>query len=165
MADGRCAGGDSYRNAAPDAGASLQRIDPLQRLGSGRGQRVWAIARFSTSLHSPLIFSSYMAIWYAQVPQTLHRRVFAADYVIGTVIEATAGLGAGLLANRVFEPAMQARGWPSTPMRAIAGTGPGSGLALVCVLSAVGILLVGLSSLKIAAFRDAEIWTPDGDET
>jgi DHA3 family macrolide efflux protein-like MFS transporter len=134
-------------------------------LGLGRGRGVWAIARFSTSLHSPLIFSSYMAIWYAQVPQTLQGRVFAADYVIGTVIEATAGLGAGLLADRVFEPAMQARGWPSTPLGAIAGTGPGSGLALVCVLSAVGILLVGLSSFKIAAFRDAEIWTPDGDET
>jgi len=133
MADGRCAGGDSYRNAAPDAGASLQRINPL--------------------LHSPLIFSSYMAIWCAQVPQTLQGRVFAADYVIGTVIEATADLGAGLLADRVFEPVMRARGWPSTPMGAIAGTGPGSGLAMVCVLSAVGILLVGLSSLKIAAFR------------
>ncbi|BAU41678.1 hypothetical protein [Leptolyngbya sp. O-77] len=46
---------------------------------------------------------------------------------------------------------------------AIAGTEPGSGLGLLCVRCAVGILLIGVSSLKIAAFREAETRISDCD--
>lgn len=126
-------------------------------LGVGQGAGVWSTARFAESLHNPLIFSSYMAMWYAKVPTALQGRVFAADYVIGTVIEATAGLSAGLLADRVFEPAMQARGWLSTTFGAIAGTEPGSGFALLYMITAIGILLIGVSSFRLTAFRDAEM--------
>ncbi|MGG6298345.1 MFS transporter [Leptolyngbya sp. AN02str] len=130
-------------------------------LGLGRGIGIWAIARFTTSLHSPLIFSSYMAVWYAKVPPNFQGRVFAADYLIGIVIEASAGISAGLLADQVFEPALRAEGWLTTTVGTVIGTGAGSGIALLYAINAVGIIMIGLVSSRVKRFQDAEALIPD----
>ncbi|MGI0487247.1 MFS transporter [Pantanalinema rosaneae CENA516] len=130
-------------------------------LGMGQGSGLWAIARFGASLHSPLIFSSYTAIWYAKVVPTLQGRVFAADYLIGIVIEATAGLSAGLLADRVFEPALRSGGWLATTFGTLVGTEAGSGIALLYIINAIGIIGIGLGSGRVKAFWNAETLMPD----
>ncbi|WP_416671890.1 MFS transporter [Egbenema bharatensis] len=130
-------------------------------LGLGQGIGLWALTRFGASLHSPLIFSSYMAIWYAKVAPNLQGRVFAADYLIGIVIEASAGLSAGLLADRVFEPGMQAEGSLSSMFGAIVGIEAGSGIALLYMLNAIGMIWVGLISFRVKTFREAETLMPD----
>ena len=116
-------------------------------LGISQLSTVWAVSQFGASLHSPLIFSSYMAIWYAKVSPDIQGRVFAADYLIGIVIESTAGLTAGLLADRVFEPAMHTSIF--SQFQPLVGTGAGSGIALLYVLTAIGIVIVGVVSFLI----------------
>jgi MFS family permease len=130
----------------------------LSRLVLGLGQvpLVWAIAQFGTSLHSPLIFSSYMAVWYAKVAPDLQGRVFAADYLIGIVIESLGGLSAGVLADQVFEPAMRSGGWLALHLGAIAGTGSGSGMVLLYTLTAITLVLCGIGGFAIHHLRDAE---------
>lgn len=130
-------------------------------LGIGQGAGIWVIAQFGASLHSPLIFSSYMAVWYAKVAPTLQGRVFAADYLIGTVIEASAGLSAGLLADWVFEPVMRSEGWLASAFGVIVGTEAGSGIALLYTINTIGMILIGLGSASIKPFRDAEALMPD----
>jgi MFS family permease len=123
-------------------------------LGISQLPIVWAASQFGASLHSPLIFSSYMAIWYAKVSPDIQGRVFAADYLIGIVIESTAGLTAGFLADRVFEPAMQTSMF--SQFQPIVGTGAGSGIALLYVLTAIGIVIIGAVSFLIQPLRAAE---------
>jgi hypothetical protein len=106
-----------------------------------------------------------MAIWYAKVAPNLQGRVFAADYLIGIVIEASAGLSAGLLADRVFEPAMQSEGGLVDLLGAIVGTDAGNGIALLYVLNAIGMILLGLVSFRVKQFREAEALMPDHGAT
>ncbi len=115
-------------------------------LGLGHLPSLWMAARFGTSFHSPLIMSSYMAVWYAKVSPELQGRVFSADYLVGTLVMLSANLVAGPLADRVFEPWMQHR---VTPLTALFGVGPGSGMALLQGVLAVGMLAMGVGGLSI----------------
>lgn len=109
-------------------------------LGLGPFPAMWATARFGSSFHNPLIMSSYMAIWYAEVSPELQGRVFSADYLVGILVMLSANLVAGPLADHVFEPWMQHHLTALTPLF---GSGPGSGIALMQVLLAIAILIVG----------------------
>lgn len=130
-------------------------------LGMSLVPTIWATAQLGVSLHSPLIFSSYLAIWYAKIAPDLQGRVFAADYLIGLVIESTAGLTAGYLADRVFEPMMRSQTRLSAWLNPIVGTGTGSGIALLYLISAICIILVGIGSCTIRLLREAETLLPD----
>ncbi|MEO0538919.1 MAG: MFS transporter [Cyanobacteria bacterium P01_A01_bin.123] len=110
--------------------------------GLGRHLIPWMGARLGASLSEPLIFSSYTAVWYAEVPPALQGRVFAADHLIGLVIGAAASLIAGPLADYVFEPALQPTGYLAPILGMVLGTGDGTGMALLYVLTAGGLLLV-----------------------
>ena len=115
-------------------------------LGLGHGPSVWATARFGTSFHNPRIMSAYVAMWYDRVAPGLQGRVFAADYLVGTLVMLTANLVAGPLADQVFEPWMQHQ---TTAAISLWGHGPGSGMALLQVILALGILAVGAIGLGI----------------
>jgi len=115
-------------------------------LGLGHLPGLWMTARFGTSFHSPLMMSSYMAVWYNRVSPELQGRVFSADYLVGTLVMLSANLVAGPLADRVFEPWMQNR---VTPLTATFGTGPGSGMALLQGVLALGMLAVGVGGLSL----------------
>jgi hypothetical protein len=134
-------------------------------LGLGHLPALWVAGRFGSSLHNPLIMSSYMAVWYAKVAPELQGRTFAADYSIGIAIEAGAGLGAGLLADYVFEPAMQSGGWFASLFNSGVGMGAGSGIALLIVISSIGMVLVGMGGFTVRQLRDAETLIADRDLT
>jgi len=124
---------------------------------------LWVVGRLGASLPNPLLMSSYMVIWYAKVAPELQGRVLAADYFIGITIEVSAGLSAGLLADRVFEPALQSGSWLTSPLQTIVGTGNGSGMALLIVLSAIAMVLIGIGGFMIPQLRNLEILLPDYD--
>jgi MFS family permease len=130
-------------------------------MGIGQLPVIWVAAHWGTSLHSPLIFSSYMAVWYAKVAPELQGRVFAADYLIGLVIEASANLIAGPLADQVFEPAMQSSRWWVSSVSSIVGIGAGSGIALFYVILAICLVCLGIGGSMIRRLREAESLMPD----
>ena len=115
-------------------------------LGLGHIPSVWATARFGMSFHNPLIMSSYMAMWYDRVAPELQGRILAADYLVGTLVMLMANLVAGPLADQVFEPWMQHQTRVAIPLW---GNSPGSGMALLQVILALGILAVGAIGLGL----------------
>jgi MFS transporter, DHA3 family, macrolide efflux protein len=111
---------------------------------------LWMGGQFLASFHTPLIFSSYMTLWYNKVAPELQGRVFAADHLIGLVIGAIASLVAGPLADGIFEPLMQSdNAWFSR----VTGKTPGSGMALLYSLTALCILLISIVGLTSRKFQ------------
>jgi hypothetical protein len=68
---------------------------------------------------------------------------------------------AGLLADRVTEPAMQSQSWLSDTLGGLLGTGPGSGMALQFILSGVGWIAIIAVASFIPLVRNVEDLLPD----
>jgi MFS transporter, DHA3 family, macrolide efflux protein len=119
--------------------------------GLGQIPFLWIGSQFCISLDTPLIFSSYMALWYAKVPPALQGRVFAADHLIGLAVGAIASLIAGPLAEKIFEPAVQQSGWLYT--LTFWNHKPGSGIALLYVFTSLYIILIGMGGFVGAMQR------------
>lgn len=134
-------------------------------LGLGEKPLIWIGSQLFSSVNTPLLFSSSNAIWYAKVPPNIQGRVFAADHAIGMIIGTVASLIAGPLADRVFEPAMQPGGVLASIFGAIFGTQTGSGIALLYVITAIWIVLIGISGYAFPTLRNVEDILPDHDLT
>lgn len=130
-------------------------------LGLGRTPLVWIGAQFISAFHIPLTFGSSYAIWYAKVEPEVQGRVLAAAHTLGLMTGAAASLIAGLLADRVFEPMMRSDGPLSVALAPIVGTDIGAGIALLYVITAICMILVGLGGYAFPALRNAERLLPD----
>ena len=68
---------------------------------------------------------------------------------------------AALLADHVFEPAMMLGGSLTPLFSGLFGTGKGAGMAILYVISSLGLLLVGLSGYTNPKLRNVEYIVPD----
>jgi MFS transporter, DHA3 family, macrolide efflux protein len=134
-------------------------------MGVGQLPLIWIVAQCVASLFDPLVFSSYTAVWYAKVVPELQGRVFAADHLVGLVIESSANLVAGVLADQVFEPAVRSSQGVATVAKSIVGAGPGSGISLLYTIHAIGLLGLGVGGYAVRKLRDAELLMPDQEAT
>lgn len=130
-------------------------------MGLGQTLPAWLVAAIGLELFIPLVMSANDAIWQLKVPPEQQGRVLAARSLFTTLGEPIGLLATGLLADRLFEPAMM----PGQPLATLwggfVGTGPGAGM---------GLLLIGcglLSALAAAwgygslAVREIETILPD----
>ncbi|MFQ4143531.1 MFS transporter [Chlorogloeopsis sp. ULAP02] len=138
-------------------GAGLSKIV----FGLGRTPWVWIPAQFCSSFTFPLNGSSDTAIWLAKVPPNVQGRVFAARSLILQLASAVGYLIAGALADRIFTPALQSGGVLVGILGGLFGTGNGAGIALLYVICAVCMLLVGLVGFSVRLLRDVENIVPD----
>lgn len=110
--------------------------------GWGQSLRIWFPAQVCSSLNFPLLGSSEEALWMEAIHPEIQGRVFAANSLVTQCVSTSATLVAGPLVEQIFEPAMQ-----STPIAKtigpILGTQPGAGIALMYVLTSLGLVLVG----------------------
>ena len=132
-------------------------------LGMGQSAWIWLPAQFFAHLHTPLIFSSSNAIWYAKVPPAIQGKVLAADTLVGLLVGAFSPLLAGPLADYVFEPAMASGGWLAPVFGPWLGIGPGSGIALLYCGSAIAMVTVGSLGYCFTTLRKVEQLIPDAD--
>ncbi|MEM1426644.1 MAG: MFS transporter [Cyanobacteria bacterium P01_H01_bin.130] len=123
-------------------------------LGVSQLSTLWMAARLGAAFCAPLRGSAYMAVWYAKVEPKFQGRVFSADYLIGTVVLVLANRVAGPLADRLFEPWMQ---YKITPLTPLFGSTPGSGMALLQVLLGVGIVAIGAIGLVVIQQRRRKV--------
>ncbi|MEM7061903.1 MAG: MFS transporter [Cyanobacteria bacterium P01_B01_bin.77] len=107
-------------------------------------------------LFAPLSGSCGSAIWRSKVEPGMQGRVFAARYLI-TQLSTTLGAAlSGLLADSIFEPAMQP-GEPLAQMLGnIFGVGNGAGMALQVGLFAICGVLVALGGYGFKRLRQIE---------
>jgi DHA3 family macrolide efflux protein-like MFS transporter len=68
---------------------------------------------------------------------------------------------AGLIADRVTEPAMRADTWLARTFTGITGGGPGSGMSLQFLVAGALYLVITAIALSTPAVRDVETILPD----
>lgn len=122
--------------------------------GLGQSPFVWIPAQFCSSLNFPLLGSSETAIWMEKIAPEIQGRVFAANALVVQIVSAIASLIAGPLADHVFEPALQQNNQLTSLFSSIVGTG--GGIALLYILTSMGLVLVGLGGYLLPALRQLE---------
>jgi hypothetical protein len=116
----------------------------------------WAMAGFLAELTIPFIVSPYFALWQEIVPPDVQGRVFSIREMIQVASQPIGYLLGGLMADRLFEPAMQSGGWFSTLVGGLVGTGPGAGMASMFLFTAVCGGLLGFMGLRMPSIRQLD---------
>jgi MFS transporter, DHA3 family, macrolide efflux protein len=122
----------------------------------GRSLPAWVVAAFFSAVFIPFILSCYESIWQACVAHDVQGRVLSAKNMIQVGSMPLGYLLAGVLADRVFEPAMAAGGSLTGVFGPLVGTGPGAGMGLMFVCTCVLGLATSLSGFLIPAVRRVE---------
>jgi hypothetical protein len=109
----------------------------------------------------PIVNTTSQVLWQLKVPPALQGRVFALRRMISQAMSPIAILAAGPLADRVFEPLMADDGALAPTVGSILGTGAGRGIALLTVLSGIGVIVMGLAGWAHPRVRHLETDLPD----
>lgn len=134
-------------------------------MGLGRSLPIWATASFLGAAAIPILNGSNQAIWQAKVQPDVQGRVFSVRRLIAQITIPIAMLLGGPLADYVFEPAMNPGGALAPVFGPLLGTGPGSGMALMFVITGILGVLVGAAGYFFPLVRDVEDLLPDHDES
>ncbi len=132
-------------------------------MGLGKEVLAWSFTGFLVLFFIAVCNASNQAIWQSKTPVDVQGRVFAARRVTGQLSFPLAGLIAGPLSDRWFEPAMVPSGLLAPIFGGLVGTGPGAGMSLLILLSASLGMLIPIASYLIPAFRNVEDIIPDID--
>lgn len=128
------------------------------------GVWIWSVALFLGWGALPFIDGYNQSIWQEKTPPELQGRLFAAVQMAENIASPIAYLAAGLLADHVLEPAMRPHGWLAPVFGPITGTGPGTGIAVLYVLSGLGAVVVAVVGFLTPSIRHAEALLPDGGD-
>jgi MFS family permease len=132
-------------------------------LGTGQTQTVWIIGAFVAAIFIPIILGMDRAIWQSKVPPRLQGRIFATHGMVRRVTIPLGYLLAGPLADWVFEPAMASGGWLADTFGPLVGVGPGAGMGLMFVCTALIGCTISLSGYLYPALRRVDMDLPDHD--
>jgi MFS family permease len=129
-------------------------------IGVGDTVVLWSVAMFVTHLCLPFMDGYTNAVWQERVDPAVQGRVFAARGFIENLTIPVGLLIAGPLATYVFEPAMRPGHSLARAFEPLVGTGPGAGMALICVgVGVIGILTVAFS-FAVRPLREIETLIP-----
>ncbi len=127
-------------------------------LGVGQTAYVWLVGAFNVTLFLPFLLGSNQAIWQVEVPVAVQGKVFSARQFISQAITPLVFITAAPLADRFFETAMRRNSpWRDFWMP-IVGSGTGSGIAVIFVLT--GLMGISISLLTYFVYR-SKSWQVD----
>jgi hypothetical protein len=132
-------------------------------VGLGRSLPVWMAGSFLMMVVMTIINGSNQAIWQSKVPPALQGRVFSVRRLVAQVTVPVAMLASGPLADKVFGPAMMPAGSLAPVFGWLTGTGAGTGISLMFVLSGLAGAFVGIVGYLVPNVRDVERLIPDHD--
>ncbi len=129
--------------------------------GLGRGLAVWLPMAALSSMAFPLSQSASNTIWQSKVAPDIQGRVFSARRMLAWMVDPIMPVVAGLIADKVTEPAMRGSAWLARTFTGITGGGPGSGMSLQFLVAGVLYLVITVIALSTPAVRDVETILPD----
>jgi len=130
-------------------------------LGMGQSIVIWLIAMVLDSSFEPIVNVSIDTFLQTKVPPDLQGRVFSASDFLAQILIPITPLLAGVLGERVFEPAMMDGGALADSFGWLVGTGPGAGFGLMILMCGIGGTLVGLFGYLTPAIRNVDAILPD----
>jgi DHA3 family macrolide efflux protein-like MFS transporter len=130
-------------------------------MGLGQEVIVWSVTGFFVLFFIAICNSSNQAIWQSKTPVDVQGRVFAARRFTGQLSFPLAGLVAGPLSDKWFEPAMAVNGSLTPLFGGLFGSGPGVGMSLLIFLAAIIGMIIPSLSYTISMFRNVEDIIPD----
>lgn len=158
-------GGFKKRTNSIFLGEALTGLFLLVIFGLGRSLPVWIIAVVIGGIFPIFTNGASQAIWQSKVAPDVQGRVFSARRMIAWSVGPITPILAGLLADYVTEPAMQANTRLSQTFSWMVGNTSGSGMALQFVLT--GILYIaaaGFTYAFVPHVRNLEAELPDHDQ-
>lgn len=132
-------------------------------LAVGRSVPAWGAAAVLGAFFIPFIVGGDRTIWQSKVAPALQGRIFAAQSMLRNGAFPIGYLLAGPLADWLFEPAMQPTGAWAASFGWLVGTGPGAGMALMFVCTAVLGATLSFCGYLVPAVRNVERDLPDHD--
>lgn len=132
-------------------------------IGFAGGLPYWIAGMALSSLVIPLLNGSNQAIWQAKVAPDLQGRVFSARRLIAWITNPLSPIIAGTLADFVFEPAMRGGGFLPDLFGSWVGTGPGTGMGLIILISGTLCVLWSCMGFFNPQIRNVETILPDHD--
>jgi DHA3 family macrolide efflux protein-like MFS transporter len=133
----------------------------LSVMGVGRGLYVWGAAGFWLTFFGVIASGCSNAFWQSKVAPDVQGRVFAARAMMAWGARPLSMVVAGPLADNVFEPAMREGGILKGVFGNVVGTGPGSGMGLMFVLTGILCAVAAGVGYAFRSIRDAEHLLPD----
>ncbi len=125
-------------------------------LALGQDLPGWLAGAIAAAILIPLIDSSNMAILQAKVAPEMQGRFFALFHMARQSLIPVGYLVGGLLAERWLEPAMMPGGSLAATYGWLVGTGPGAGIALMFVGTALIGAMLSLTAYLFPAVRNVE---------
>jgi hypothetical protein len=134
-------------------------------LGVGQSMMIWLIAVVIDASFDPAVNVSIDTFLQTKIPPDLQGRVFSASDFLAQILIPFTPLAAGVLGEKVFEPAMTEGGFLANTFGWLVGTGPGSGFGLMILFCGIGGTLVGLFGYLTPAIRNVNNTLPDYELT
>ncbi len=131
---------------------------------TGRTLPAWITAALVAAVFIPFISSGYITVWQLKVHPALQGRVLAVADMFRTLPKPVGYLIAGPLADRILEPAMAPQGTLAPIFGWLVGTGPGAGIGLMFVGTAILGALISFGGYLFPAIRRVEQALPDHDQ-
>jgi MFS family permease len=133
----------------------------------GIGLRPWAllagIAGMMMMAAIAVANASSQALWQTKVPLEMQGRVFSLRRMLALFVLPIAYLGAGPLADRVFEPLLEGDGALRATVGSVLGVGPGRGIAFFFVCMGAGAIALAIVAGSLPKLRRLEQELPDAD--
>lgn len=128
-------------------------------MGVGRSVIIWGVGSFVVSFFMVILAGCSQSFWQSKVAPEIQGKVFATRRLVAQLAIPVASLVSGPLADKVFEPMML----NGSKFSLLVGNGPGSGMALMCLLTGIIGTFVVLLGYNFQHIREAEDILPDND--
>lgn len=122
----------------------------------GQNAWIWVFAAFAGNFPLPFISANLTTIMRTKVPAQIQGRVFATRDTLQFFTRPLGLFLSGILADKVFEPFMQSVSPLQRLLCAIVGTGKGSGIAVMFLITGVTGVVSSLLSLGNPVYKELD---------
>jgi MFS transporter, DHA3 family, macrolide efflux protein len=132
--------------------------------GLGRGLGVWVPSILFAGIGASVGTATSQAMLQIKVAPDVQGRVFSARRMLTWFPDTFTPVLGGMLADYIMEPGMKSGGWAAKLFGWLAGTEPGSGMAVMMVVFGIATILSLLAGYLFPRIRDMETILPDHDK-
>jgi MFS family permease len=132
--------------------------------GLGRSLGIWVPAILVGGIGSSVGIATSQSLLQVKVAPDVQGRVFSARRMLTWFPDTFTPVLGGLLADYLMEPAMQNGSWVARLFSWMAGTGPGSGMAVIMFVFGILTILALMSGYVFPRIRNMEDLLPDHDQ-